>query len=253
MKKRLHGQFENTHARIITGQGHRVDMISKSLPGMRPIPRFAAVALALCISIRTVCISAASIRPGTEWLDTSGNRIYAGGAGLWFEDSTYYWVGEGNKTFQDLSQQFNLYSSPDLVTWSFAGAALMNTSIIARLPGPYRMERPKIFKCPATGAYMLWFHCDTGSFSMQSVGVAQSTSGSVKGPYKMSSPCFQPDGQKSYDMSVYTDATGAYLVRSVGNVFAGISRLNADCTNTTGIISSGPDVEGQAIFLASGR
>ena len=23
----------------------------------------------------------------------------------------------------------------------------------------YRMERPKVFKCPATGKYMLWFHC----------------------------------------------------------------------------------------------
>ena len=37
--------------------------------------------------------------------------------------------------------------------------------------------------------------------------------------------------------------------------FAGISALNADCTDTTGIVSQGPDMEGQALMreAATGR
>ena len=40
----------------------------------------------------------------------------------------------------------------------------------------------------------------------------------------------QPDGQDSYDMSVFYDDLhdDAYLVRSVGNKFAGISKLTSD-------------------------
>ena len=113
------------------------------------------------------------------------------------------------------------------------------------------MERPKIFKCPGTGKYMLWFHCDTPSFSMRSVGVLQSDA--VTGPYKFTSPCFRPDNRDSYDMGTFVDngpgGDGhAYLVRSVENSFAGVSEMNADCTGTTGIVSQGPDMEGQAIM-----
>jgi len=197
------------------------------------------------------CAASAVIKPGQPWFDTSGNRIYAGGAGIYTENGLYYWVGEGNKVYQDLSEQFNLYSSPDLATWTFVGPALKNTSILANADGPYRMERPKIFKCPATSQYMLWFHCDTSNFAIHSVGVASSPT--VGGPYKMSRPCFEPDGQGSYDMGIYHDDTGVYLVRSVNNQFAGISQLTPDCTNTTGITSSGPRIEGQAIFTTGGK
>lgn len=86
----------------------------------------------------------------------------------------------------------------------------------------------------------MWFHCDTPSFGIQSVGVL--TSDRVDGPYTFASPCFQPDGEKSYDMGTFVDERGtgkAYLIRSVRNQFAGISRMTDDCTNVTGISSSG--------------
>lgn len=120
---------------------------------------------------------------------------------------------------------------------------------------PFRMERPKIFKCPATSKYMMWFHCDTPSFGIQSVGVL--TADAVEGPYSFVAPCFQPDGRKSYDMGTFVDdaARGgdgkAYLIRSVENKFAGISQMTDDCTNVTGIVSSGPDMEGQALMRDS--
>ena len=86
----------------------------------------------------------------------------------------------------------------------------------------------------------MWFHCDTPSFGIQSVGVL--TSDRVDGPYTFASPCFQPDGEKSYDMGTFVDERGtgkAYLIRSVRNQFAGISRMTDDCTNVTGISSFG--------------
>ena len=64
------------------------------------------------------------------------------------------------------------------------------------------------------------------SFGIQSVGVL--TAPAVTGPYTFAAPCFQPDGQKSYDMGTFVDATGdgkAYLIRSVANQFAGVSQM----------------------------
>lgn len=108
------------------------------------------------------------------------------------------------------------------------------------------MERPKVFKCPSNNKYTMWFHCDTPGFTMTSVGVLQADN--ITGPYTFASPCFKPDGLNSYDMGVYQDETGTYLVRSVMNQYAGISKMNDECTNVTGIISKGPQIEGQTIF-----
>lgn len=68
------------------------------------------------------------------------------------------------------------------------------------------------------------------------------------------SPCFEPDGQPSYDMGTFVDdaARGgdgrAYFIRSVRNQYAGVSAFNDDCTNVTGIVSQGPNMEGQVVM-----
>jgi len=41
--------------------------------------------------------STSIIRPGVAWLDTDGNRIYAGGANIYEEAGTFYLIGEGKK------------------------------------------------------------------------------------------------------------------------------------------------------------
>jgi hypothetical protein len=159
---------------------------------------------------------------------------------------------QGKKVLDgDCSACFNLYKSTDLGSWTSLGCALKNSDIKAPQPGTpnYRMERPKLFLCPATSKYTVWFHCDTPSFSMRSVGVL--TADSPKGPFTQVGECFRPDGQDSYDMGTFVDVTGdgkAYLIRSVQNKFAGISQMTDDCRNVTGIVSSGPDMEGQAIM-----
>ena len=54
------------------------------------------------------------------------------------------------------------------------GMVFVNTSITASLPGPYRIERPKVIYNNVTGLFVLWFHLDTVSFALESVGVATS-------------------------------------------------------------------------------
>ena len=196
--------------------------------------------------------------PGQPMMDTAGRRIYAGGANMYHEAGMYWLIGEGEKVLSDCSQCLQLYKSADLQAWEYVGCAVNNSDMRAHVPAAfqdpsqypyYRMERPKIFKCPGTGAYMLWYHADTSGFAMKSVGVL--TAPSVAGPYTFVRDAFRPDGRDSYDMGTFVDDRGdgqAYLIRSVENKFAGISRMNTDCSDVTGIISDGPDMEGQAIM-----
>ena len=61
---------------------------------------------------------------------------------------------------------------------------------------------------------------------------------------------FKPDGEDSYDMTAYMDPDGmGYLIRSVGNVFLGISALTSDFLDTTGICSRGPRVRPCLVIL----
>ena len=39
-----------------------------------------------------------TIKPGQVWLDTKGERIQAHGTCVYFENGTYYWIGE-DKTY----------------------------------------------------------------------------------------------------------------------------------------------------------
>ena len=166
------------------------------------------------VNVSTGNPETAIITPGVAWFDTEGNRIYAGGANLIEENGLFYLVGESEKVLgsnpadPDLSECFNLYVSEDLASWKNLGCILWNQDIIADQPGQpnYRMERPKIFQCPTSGSWMLWFHCDTPNFSLSSVGVLEADQ--ITGPYKFTQPCFKPDGFDSYDMGVFVDTDG---------------------------------------------
>ena len=220
-----------------------------------------AILLALSSFARGQNPEDAIIRSGVAWTDTSGNRIYAGGANLYEENGTYYMIGEGKKVNQDLSECFNMYSSKDFTNWDFVGCMLKNEDIVVppafQNQTMYRMERPKVFKCPGDTSntpYRMWFHCDTDNFSMRSVGVL--TAPAITGPYTFVNACFRPDNLDSYDQGIYIDATGdnnAYHVRSVNNQYAGISQMDQLCLNTTGIVSQeGPRLEGPALMRSNG-
>ena len=184
--------------------------------------------------------------------DTSGKNIHAHGGGILKVGTLYHWYGTSIKTQPGwLSEGITLYTSTDLGTWTDHGVVFHNTSIVdVWQPGPYRIERPKVVFCAHTQKYVMYFHLDTSSFSMGAVGVAQSAN--PKGPFEWVHG-FQPDGQRSLDMGLYAEGDSAWLVRSVDNQYAGISKLTQDFLNTTGIVSRGPKMEGQCIFKSGGR
>lgn len=222
---------------------------------MPPLLYVLSCALLTALAARAASPEDTIIRPGAALFDTDGNRLYAGGANIWLENGTYYLVGEGKKTLPGVcSECLNLYSSPDLGNWTFESCVLRNEDVVAPIPSPgnWRLERPKLFRCPANNEWRIWFHCDTPNFSLKSVGVM--TALDVRGPWTFAAPCFRPDDRDSYDMGVYLDAVSAggdghaYLIRSIENKFAGISQMTTDCLNVTGIVSDGPDMEGQAIM-----
>ena len=56
----------------------------------------AASAVLLC-GVRGQGPETSVIRPGVAWTDTSGNRVYAGGANLLLDGGRYWLIGEGKK------------------------------------------------------------------------------------------------------------------------------------------------------------
>ena len=63
--------------------------------------------------------------PGKPWLDIDGNPIQAHGGYMYYENSTYYWIGE-NKEFTDgvngiWHNGVRCYSSEDLYNWNSEG------------------------------------------------------------------------------------------------------------------------------------
>lgn len=95
----------------------------------------------------------------TPSLHADGNRVYAGGANLYEEGGIFYLTGEGKKVFSDCSGCLNQYSTTDFMTWKFEGCVLNNSDVVAPgadKPAYYRMERPKVLNCPATGQYVMW-------------------------------------------------------------------------------------------------
>ena len=123
-----------------------------------------ALLAAAAVAARAAAPEDAVLRPGAALFDTDGNRLYAGGANIWAENGTFYLVGEGRKTLSGVcSECLNLYSSQDLAAWTFEACVLRNEDVVAPVakPGNWRMERPKIFRCPANNEWRMWFHCDT--------------------------------------------------------------------------------------------
>eukprot|EP00026_Physarum_polycephalum_P010645 Phypoly_transcript_10814.p1 GENE.Phypoly_transcript_10814~~Phypoly_transcript_10814.p1 ORF type:complete len:324 (+),score=24.19 Phypoly_transcript_10814:90-1061(+) len=196
------------------------------------------------------CVSClvTTIDSGVPWYDDQGNRIEAHGGGWTLVGSTYYWYGESQKTDDLTTHGVTCYSSIDLLNWHYEGMMLYQQNIThVSEPGPYIVERPHVVYNANTKLYVLWFHLDNAAYEMRQVGIA--TSPTPTGPFQFLGG-FQPDGQQSLDMTVYQDTDGsAYLIRSVGNVFVGISKLSDDYLNTTGIISSiSEQREGPAMF-----
>ena len=68
------------------------------------------------------------IKPGERITDTEGKLVQAHGAGMFYEDGTYYWYGE-NKEKTDgkngiWTWGIRFYSSTDLCNWKDEGLVI---------------------------------------------------------------------------------------------------------------------------------
>ena len=73
-------------------------------------------------------------------------KVHAHGGGILHQNGTFYWYGTTQKYPPAwISKGVNLYSSPDLQTWTFEGLLFEDAQIMGvPFPHPYRIERPKV-------------------------------------------------------------------------------------------------------------
>jgi len=192
--------------------------------------------VALILVIQTTVTKAVpqTIVPGVDWKDTSGNLIEAHGAGFIHVGDTYYWFGE-DKSGKNVAY-VNVYSSTDLVHWTFRNHALPRQT--SGDLGPNRVvERPKVIFDNTTNKYVMYMHMDNSNYHEAKVGVA--TSSVVDGVYTYQHS-FQPNGEQSRDVTIFKDTDGsAYVIYSSNssgtiNTPLRISRISSDYMKASG-------------------
>ncbi|EOS38384.1 hypothetical protein C808_02585 [Lachnospiraceae bacterium M18-1] len=175
------------------------------------------------------------IKPGEIWLDTKGERIQAHGADIYFENNTYYWIGE-DKTYTRKKGKvwtwgIKCYSSSDLVNWEDEGHIVEpepNNKNSLFYPNR-RLDRPHILKNEKNGKYVLWTkYCDKAHFSIL-------VADNLHGPYILSVPFLQPYGRKAGDFDLAADPiTGqGYLYVELDHEDVIVCKLTEDYTNVT--------------------
>lgn len=174
--------------------------------------------------------------PGAEWRDTEGNPIEAHTGGIFYENSTYYWVGadwQGKFGFRS----FNLYSSTNLQDWAFVKTLLRPS---ADLPASHEIARPKILYNELTKSYVMWFKRKNYSAPVNDVRAGVAISTSLDGPWSFLRDFYPGEGgaheYNTADFCLWQEPDGAaYLVASSPSLRGGtyerrivIFRLTSD-------------------------
>lgn len=178
----------------------------------------------------------------------TGAHVQAHGAGVIEVGGTYYLIGE-DKTNGSAFQNVNCYSSTDLVSWTYVGALLSQTT--SGDLGPNRVvERPKVIYNSSTKKYVLWMHIDSSSYGEAKVGVA--TGDSVCGKYSYLGS-WQPLGFQSRDIGLFQDDDGsAYLLTEDRVNGLRINALTSDYLNVTSNVHLFADYEAPAMVKKNG-
>jgi hypothetical protein len=103
-----------------------------------------------------------SIKPGQPWIDTEGKLIQAHGAGIFFENDTFYWYGENKEKTLPGNGIWHwgvrAYSSKDLYNWKDEGLLIPPDENDRNSPlhPSQGMDRPHLLYNDRTGKYILW-------------------------------------------------------------------------------------------------
>ncbi len=200
-----------------------------------------------------------TLTPGGDWYDVNGNIVQAVEGGIMKVGNLYYLWGmdrsQNNYTFRGV----NMYSSPDLKTWTFVNTILSNSSHPDIASGSV-VERPKLLHNTTTGQFVLWVHYEGwNAYATSEVGYA--TSSTIGGNYAWQGH-YRPLGLDSKDMNVFKDTDGkAYMISSItNNSQVVIMELNSSYTGHVREVyrgsgantSSGFGCEGHALIKTGG-
>ncbi|WP_293313761.1 RICIN domain-containing protein [Pedobacter sp. UBA5917] len=191
----------------------------------------------------------ATFYTGGDVYDTNGNIVYAVEGGIIKVGNLFYLWGMDRSANNYTFKAVNLYSSPDLKTWTFVNAILKNSSHADVASGSV-VERPKLLYNTSTNQFILWVHYEGwNAYATSEVGYA--TSSTIGGNYSWKGH-YRPLGLDSKDMNVFKDTDGkAYMISSVsGNSQVAIMELNSSYTGHVRTVFQGSNVgcEGHALF-----
>lgn len=153
-----------------------------------------------------------NIHNGIPWFDDRGEIVNAHGACIVEDGGKYYLFGEYKSNSVNAFFGFSCYSSDDLVNWKFERIALgvQPEGIL----GPDRIgERVKVMKCPATGEFVMYMHCDDMKYTDPHIGYA--TCNTINGEYTFHGALLH-EGEpiRRWDMGTFQapDGTGYLLI-----------------------------------------
>lgn len=176
-----------------------------------------------CSSTSQTSENRSIIHNGIPWFDDRGNIINAHGACIVEDNGHYYLFGEYKSNDINAFYGFSCYSSGDLSDWKFERIVLgvQPDGIL----GPKRIgERVKVMKCPSTGEYVMYMHCDDMGYYDPHIGYA--TCKTINGDYTFHGPLLHEDEPiRRWDMGTFQDTDGSgYLLIHHGIIY----RLSED-------------------------
>lgn len=153
-----------------------------------------------CILLASTCVSyAEQIKTPTVL------NLNVHGGGVIKYKNKYYWYGE-KRDSQGLTSKVNLYSSEDLVKWSYVGVILD----ISKMQPIHTLERPKIIYNSKTKKFVMWFHLElNGQYKTAKVGVAESND--ITRPFTFISEFWPNAGDKAISAQYYDQANSANI------------------------------------------
>ena len=210
----------------------------------KPIIALGAIALALAIMTAPAFAVMVTIHNDVPRVDQNGDIVDAHDGSIARYNGTYYLYGTAynNQNGFSFSNRFVVYSSPDLVTWTFHGDI---TTVMDSTPGMY--FRPHVVFNPGTKKYVLWYNWYArGTDWAGRFGVA--TADQPWGPFTVQNPNVTfPQGTSVGDFAVLSDTDGkGWCVYGWHN--GGVAPLAADYLSIGSGYSSIGSGEGFSAF-----
>lgn len=201
------------------------------------------------INAKNISYSKNLINNGIPWYDDKNNTINAHGGCIVEDKGKYYFFGEYKTDDINKFIGFSCYSSTNLVNWKFERLVLAPQK--QGILGPNRIgERVKVMRCPSTGEYVMYMHCDDLKYNDPYIGYAISKT--IAGDYEFKGALLYEDAPiNRWDMGTFQDSDGkGYLLIHHGTNY----RLSNDYKSAETIVGNHIPESGEspAMFKKNG-